>query len=86
MYAFDEWAADQDPEFRKYFYEEVIPDLKRRGKTVLVVTHDDRYFHCADRVATMEYGKLRSITVNEVNERAKAPSAGPEAGAREGGP
>lgn len=83
VYAFDEWAADQDPEFRKYFYEEVIPDLKRRGKTVLVVTHDDRYFHCADRVATMEYGKLRSIVVNE---RAKAPSSGPEAGAREGGP
>jgi putative ATP-binding cassette transporter len=65
VYAFDEVAADQDPEFRGYFYEELIPDLKRRGKTVLVVTHDDRYFHCADRIATMEYGKLRSIVTNE---------------------
>lgn len=59
---FDEWAADQDPEFRRYFYEELVPALKQRGKTVLAVTHDDRYFHCADRVITMEQGKLRSIT------------------------
>ncbi len=58
---FDEWAADQDPEFRKYFYEELIPSLKRRGKTVIAVSHDDRYFHCADRVVTLEYGKVRSI-------------------------
>lgn len=65
VYAFDEVAADQDPDFRRYFYEELIPDLKQRGKTVLVVTHDDRYFHCADRIATMEYGKLRSIVTNE---------------------
>ena len=78
VYAFDEWAAAQDPEFRKYFYEDLIPDLKRRGKTVLVVTHDDRYFHCADRVVTMEYGKVRSIVVNE---GAKAGGAGLEAGA-----
>lgn len=58
---FDEWAADQDPEFRKYFYTELIPSLKRRGKTVIAVSHDDRYFHCADRVVTLEYGKVRSI-------------------------
>ncbi len=61
VYAFDEWAADQDPPFRRYFYEELLPELKRRGKAVLVVTHDDRYFYCADRIATMEYGTLRSI-------------------------
>lgn len=58
---FDEWAADQDPAFRKYFYEELIPSLKRRGKTVIAVSHDDRYFHCADRVVTLEDGKVRSI-------------------------
>lgn len=57
---FDEWAADQDPEFRRYFYEELIPSLKRRGKTVIAVSHDDRYFHCADRVVTLEYGKIRA--------------------------
>lgn len=58
---FDEWAAEQDPEFRQYFYEELLPNLRQQGKTVLVVTHDDRYFHCADRVVTMEYGRIQSI-------------------------
>ncbi|HRI66397.1 MAG TPA: cyclic peptide export ABC transporter [Polyangium sp.] len=58
---FDEWAADQDPEFRKYFYEELLPVLRQEGKMVLVVSHDDRYFHHADRVLTMEYGNVRSI-------------------------
>lgn len=61
LYVFDEWAADQDPEFRKYFYEELIPTLKKNGKTLIIVSHDDRYFHCGDRVVTMEYGKIRSI-------------------------
>lgn len=59
--AFDEWAADQDPEFRRYFYDELLPALRAQGKTVLVVSHDDRYFHCADQVVTMEYGRIRSI-------------------------
>ncbi|MDC0747083.1 cyclic peptide export ABC transporter [Polyangium mundeleinium] len=58
---FDEWAADQDPEFRAYFYDELLPSLRRRGKTVIAVSHDDRFFHCADRVVTMDYGKIRSI-------------------------
>jgi len=61
IYVFDEWAADQDPEFRQYFYEELIPSLKKQGKAVIAVTHDDRYFHCADRVVTLEYGKMRTI-------------------------
>ncbi len=61
IYIFDEWAADQDPEFRKYFYEDLLPSLKRQGKTVIAVSHDDRYFRCADRVVTMESGKIRSI-------------------------
>lgn len=61
IFLFDEWAADQDPEFRTYFYETLIPSLKRRGKTVIAVSHDDRYFHCADRVVTLEDGQIRSI-------------------------
>lgn len=61
---FDEWAADQDPEFRQYFYEELLPLLRQKGKTLLVVSHDDRYFRCADRVVTMDYGKIRSIEVH----------------------
>jgi len=52
----DEWAADQDPHFRKHFYETMLPDLKRQGKTIIAATHDDRYFDVADRVIKLEYG------------------------------
>lgn len=54
----DEWAADQDPIFKRIFYTKVLPDLKARGKAVVVVSHDDRYFHVADQVLVMEDGKL----------------------------
>jgi len=66
VYVFDEWAADQDPDFRKYFYEELVPALKGRGKTVIAVTHDDRYFHCADRVIELSYGKVQTTTRMDV--------------------
>ncbi len=55
---FDEWAADQDPHFRHHFYEELLPGLKAKGKTILAVSHDDRFWHVADRVIKMEYGKF----------------------------
>lgn len=55
---FDEWAADQDPAFRRVFYTEILPDLKRDGKTLIVISHDDRYFHVADRVVHMGDGKV----------------------------
>jgi len=55
---FDEWAADQDPVFRRYFYDVILPDLKKRGKAVVAVTHDDHYFDRADRIFEMEYGKF----------------------------
>ncbi|MCO7245654.1 cyclic peptide export ABC transporter [Halomonas sp. Mc5H-6] len=55
---FDEWAADQDPLFKEVFYCEVLPELKRMDKAVLVITHDDRYFHLADRLVRLESGKL----------------------------
>jgi len=58
IYIFDELAADQDPHFKKRFYEEILLDLKQQGKTVIAVTHDDHYFHVADRVLKMEYGEL----------------------------
>lgn len=54
----DEFAADQDPQFRQYFYEELLIELKNTGKTVIAVTHDDHYFHVADRVLKMNDGKL----------------------------
>jgi putative ATP-binding cassette transporter len=59
--ALDEFAADQDPEFRRFFYETLLPELKAAGKTVIAVTHDDRYFSCADRVIKLEYGQVESI-------------------------
>ncbi len=55
---FDEWAADQDPRFRRIFYEELLPDLKRRGKTIVVISHDDRYFAVADRVVRLADGRI----------------------------
>jgi putative ATP-binding cassette transporter len=58
LYVFDEWAADQDPQFKEIFYNHLLPELKRRGKTVLVISHDDRYFGVADRVLKLEDGKL----------------------------
>lgn len=58
----DEWAADQDPIFRRKFYEELLPRLKAEGKTIIAVTHDDRYFHIADRRLQMEEGKLSELT------------------------
>jgi len=55
---FDEWAADQDPIFREFFYTTLLQQMKKDGKTVIAVSHDDRYFHLADRVIKMEYGKF----------------------------
>jgi len=58
IYVFDEWAAEQDPEFRIKFYSEILPSLKAKGKTVIVVSHDDRYFHCADHLIKIDNGKV----------------------------
>ena len=58
FFVFDEWAADQDPVFKEVFYCEVLPELRAMGKAVLVISHDDRYFHLADRVVRMESGCL----------------------------
>src|SRR5262249_45087385 len=58
IYLFDEWAADQDPYFKEILYLHPLPELKGRGKTVFVISHDDRYFHVADRVIKLEYGQI----------------------------
>jgi putative ATP-binding cassette transporter len=59
IYVFDEWAADQDPYFRDTFYLQLLPELKRRGKTVLVISHDERYYHLSDRLFELDCGKVR---------------------------
>ncbi|MGM3185468.1 cyclic peptide export ABC transporter [Musicola paradisiaca] len=61
IYLFDEWAADQDPEFKRIFYEKILPEMKQRGKTVVVITHDDHYFHLADRVFRMDSGMMTPL-------------------------
>ena len=58
IYLFDEWAADQDAHFRAVFYTEILPELKRQGRTVLVVTHDDAYWHLSERRVVMDLGAV----------------------------
>lgn len=58
MMLFDEWAAEQDPEFKHYFYNDLLPMLKRNGKGVIVITHDDRYFNIADKLIKLECGTI----------------------------
>jgi putative pyoverdin transport system ATP-binding/permease protein len=65
IYVFDEWAADQDPLFKEVFYYELLPELKARGKTVIVISHDDRYYHVADRLIKLDYGKVVSGLLQE---------------------
>ncbi len=67
----DEWAADQDPLFRRLFYRELLPQLKAAGKTVLAITHDDHYFDQADRLLKMDGGQLFELT-GEQRQRASA--------------
>ncbi len=62
IYVFDEWASDQDPTFKQIFYHQLLPELKARGKTVIVITHDDRYFDAADRIVKLEQGQVEYDT------------------------
>ena len=57
----DEWAADQDPQFRKFFYHQILPDLKKKGTTIIAITHDDNYFDMADRLYKMAEGQLKKL-------------------------
>jgi putative ATP-binding cassette transporter len=58
FYVFDEWAADQDPQYKEVFYTELLPELRARGKGVAIITHDDRYFHLGDRIIQLDEGKI----------------------------
>jgi putative ATP-binding cassette transporter len=77
IYIFDEWAADQDPQFKRIFYYELVSDLKARGKTVIVISHDDRYYGLADRLIKLESGKIEYdqpvVNAEEVAKTAAAP-------------
>jgi putative ATP-binding cassette transporter len=56
VYIFDEWAASQDSRFKQVFYRELLPELKRQGKAVVVISHDEGYFTSADRVVRLDGG------------------------------
>src|SRR4029077_16245241 len=71
IYLFDEWAADQDPYFKEVFYRQLLPELKARGKTVFVISHDDRYYDAADRVIKLANGRV------EADSRARSASLSP---------
>lgn len=58
IYVFDEWASDQDPIFKKLFYTQMLPELKKSGKTILVISHDDQHFNLADRMIKLEFGQV----------------------------
>lgn len=64
---FDEWAADQSPEFKRIFYTEILPELKAKGKTIVIISHDDYYFSTAEKVIHMKAGKIiaSSLEINE---------------------
>ncbi|NOR44205.1 MAG: cyclic peptide export ABC transporter [Candidatus Delongbacteria bacterium] len=69
IYLFDELAADQDPEFRKYFYRTLIPQMKKEGKIIIAITHDDHYFDVADKILKMDMGNVDFVKVNPHTEK-----------------
>lgn len=73
IYVFDEWAADQDSYFKSVFYLHLLPALKAEKKTVFVVSHDDRFYHVADRIIKLDEGRIVSDTYQTaVNESVSA--------------
>jgi putative ATP-binding cassette transporter len=62
VYVFDEWAADQDPSFKKTFYRTLLPELKSKGKAVVVISHDDRYYDLADHLIRLDSGRIIELT------------------------
>lgn len=67
-YLFDEWAADQDPEFKRIFYTQILQTLRAAGKAVIVISHDDAYFRYADRVIRMEDGTIAGTYARQFDE------------------
>lgn len=75
---FDEWTANQDPEMTHWFYDELLPELLAAGKTVIAVSHDDRFFSRAAHLVTMEQGRVvreaRSSRADPPGDQGSTPS------------
>lgn len=65
VYLFDEWASDQDPYYKHFFYHTILPRMKEENKIVIAITHDDQYFHLADRIFKMDQGQLKTVEKSE---------------------
>lgn len=65
VFLFDEWTADQDPEYRRFFYHTIIPKMKAEGKMIIAITHDDQFFDLADKVLKLDMGRQKSFLVLE---------------------
>ena len=63
---FDEWAANQDPHFKKFFYTELLPELKAAAKTLVVISHDEEYYHVADRIVRLHDGLIAQDSHSEI--------------------
>ncbi len=48
------------PGIQNVLYKTLLPELKAKGKAVIVITHDDRYFKGADKLIKMDMGKIVS--------------------------
>ncbi len=65
FYVFDEIAADQDPIFKKFFYNEILKQMQSQGKTIIMVTHDNEYFHSADACYKLQNGQLSTLKTKQ---------------------
>jgi len=61
VYLLDEWAADQDPEFKDVFYRKILMKMRNSGKMVIVISHDDHYFDAADKFLVMNDGVIKVV-------------------------
>lgn len=71
MLILDEWAADQDPQFRRVFYENLLPLLQQHGYTIFAISHDDKYFHHAKRIISMQQGCLNEYNATDAIDAAE---------------
>jgi len=65
FYVFDEWAASQDPYYKEVFYRTLLPEMRAKGKTLLVITHDEKYFDGADNFIMLQDGKKLDLDSHE---------------------